>query len=577
MTSERSLSGTEWKLAAFNESEALRLTDELGISRLTARLLVQRGYRTPETAERFLNPQIEHLHDPRLLPDYDAAVKEVLGAKEDGRKIFIHGDYDVDGITSAALFSRFLRRIGCEVITHVPHRIEEGYGINLKAVHRAKEQGANVFLTCDCGSGAIEQIGLAKEFGMRVIITDHHELHEGKAPEADAFVNLHRPGHQYPFHGLSGVGVVFKLCAGIANELGINLAQYYRAYLDLAALGTVADVMPLVDENRIIAAYGCPQIQQSRKPGIKALMQHIQVKDGKVTPRTIGYQLGPRLNAAGRIDDAVLSLKLLLSEDDVESGAIASRLEAINTDRRERQDRVMDEAKTLVLSEGLDKANAIVVGSPDWHPGIVGLVAGRLAESFYRPAFVMTYGENGTAKGSARTIPGYHLADALNRVGACLETHGGHEAAAGFSAKMQNVEAFRLAIEADAAAVLTPEVLTRRCQVDAETTIEECDLDTLVELEKLAPFGEGNPEPTFMATHLTLEAINPMPKHPQHVKVLLRGSPGASIQAVGFNMAEAMTGLEQGERVSVVFDASINRWNGRESVQWVINDLIREG
>lgn len=576
MISERSLYGAEWDLAPCDQEQADELSRELAVSNLVARLLVQRGYCTPDVADKFLHPRLEDLHDPRLLPDFEPALKEILSAKEEGRKIFIHGDYDVDGITSAALFSRFLRRIGCDVYTHVPHRIKEGYGINMSAVEKAREEGASVFLTCDCGTGATQQIERARQYGMRVVVTDHHLLHEGDMPNTDALVNIHRSGHAYPFDGLSGVGVVFKLCAGIAQELKIDLAQYYRAYLDLAALGTVADVMPLIDENRIIAHFGCEKIQESRKPGIKALMNFISVRDGKVTPRTIGYQLGPRLNAAGRIADADLPLQLLLSEDADESMEIAGKLEAINTDRRDQQERIIEEARERVLAEGLDKENAIVLGSSDWHPGIIGLVAGRLAESFYRPAFVMNFGET-TAKGSARTIPGYHLADALNRVTEHLETHGGHEAAAGFSAKIENVEAFRLAMQADASSVLTPELLIRRRAVDAETTIEECSLDTLRELEQLAPFGAGNAEPTFVAKNLKVESVAPMPSKPQHVKLKLRSREGAGIEAVGFSMAEALADLSQGENVSLLFEASINRWNGRESAQLVISDLRREG
>ncbi len=576
MISERSLTGAEWDLAPFDQVAADRLVTECGVSGLVSRLLVQRGYSTPESAERFLNPRLDHFHDPRLLPDFGAAVKEILGAKEEGRKIFIHGDYDVDGITSAALFSRFLRRIGCDVTTHVPHRIKEGYGINMIAVEKAKEVGASVFLTCDCGSGAIDQIQRAKQYGMRVVVTDHHELHDGDAPQADAFVNLHRKGHKYPFDGLSGVGVVFKLCAGITAELGLDVAQYYRAYLDLAALGTVADVMSLVDENRVIAAFGCERILQSRKPGIRALMQNISVRDGRVTPRTIGFQLGPRLNAAGRIADAELPLLLLLSEDEGESAEIAGQLEVINTSRREQQDRIIAEAKEKVLSEGLDKETAIVVGSAEWHPGIIGLVAGRLAESFYRPAFVMTYGENGSAKGSARTIPGYHLADALKRVTEHLDNHGGHEAAAGFGTKVEKVEAFRQAIQQDAAQVLTPDLLIRRRRIDAETTVEECSLEVLFELEKLAPFGAGNPEPSFVAHHLSVESISPMPNKPEHAKLVLRSPEGSSIEALGFGMSQALEGIDRKDRVSLVFEANINRWNGRERPQWVITDLAPE-
>lgn len=568
------MSGAEWELQPSDPSTEERLQAELGVSGLVARLLVQRGYGDPESAEKFLNPRLSDLHDPRLLPDFDAAVKEILSARDEKRRIFIHGDYDVDGITSASLLSRFLRRIGAEVTTHVPHRMKEGYGINISAVEKAREAGASLFLTCDCGSGAIEQIKLAKAYGMRVVITDHHELHD-EMPEAEAFVNVHREGHAYPFDGLSGVGVAFKLCAGIAREAGFSLDQYYRAFLDLTALGTVADVMPLVDENRIIVAHGCQRVQESNKAGIKAILEHVKVR-GKLTPRTIGFQIGPRLNAAGRIDDAALPLKLLLSEDMDEAREIAGQLEAINTTRREEQDRIIEEAKARVLAEGLDQETAIVIGSDDWHPGIIGLVAGRLAESFYRPAFVMTFGPDGKAKGSARTIPGYHLADALKRVTEHLETHGGHELAAGFSAKQSNVEAFRLAMQQDATSTIPPEMLIRRRKIDVETTVEECNLSTMHELERMAPFGAGNPEPTFVARHLKVERINPLPNKPQHVKMLVRSPGGQSVEALGFGMGERLAELAVGERVSLVFQPSISTWGNRETVEWTIMDLARE-
>ncbi len=574
MVTVTTISGAQWELGARDEASESALAAELRVSPLTARLLCQRGYADPKAARKFLNPSLTDLHDPTLLPDFQPALAEILKAKESGELIFIHGDYDVDGMTSAALLSRFLRRIGCNVMTHVPHRIKEGYGINVIAVERAREAGAKLFLTCDCGSGAIEQIKLAKSYGMRVVVTDHHELHD-EFPDAEAFINPHRTGHNYPFKALSGVGVAFKFCQGVAAACGISVDAYYRAYLDLVTLGTVADVMPLVGENRILVAHGCARILESKKPGLQALLRYVDLRYG-VTARTIGFQLGPRLNAAGRIDDAALSLELLLSEDAVESDQIAAKLEAINIARRAEQDRIIEEAKERVESEGLSKASAIVMGSDTWHPGIIGLVAGRLAEAYHRPAFVMTYGADGKAKGSARTIPGYHLADALKRVTGLLETHGGHELAAGFSAKRENVEAFRLAMQDDARTHIPVEALTRKLYADAETTVAECNLATVRELEKLAPFGADNPEPRLVAHKLTVEKCGPMPNKPQHLKMQLRGETGASVEVVAFGVGECYADVQVGETVSALFQPSINSYRGTESVQWLLKDLSRE-
>ncbi|MEI8281494.1 MAG: DHH family phosphoesterase, partial [Armatimonadota bacterium] len=284
------------------------LVSALRIHRLTARILVQRGYSDPENAYKFLNPSLDDLGPPEKLPDYEKAVKEILAAKESGELIFVHGDYDVDGVTSAAIFDRFLKKIGCQVYTHVPHRTKEGYGINMNLVHEAKERGAKVFLTCDCGIGAHDQVEAALAHGMRVVVTDHHELKD-TMPNAHAVVNPHRKDNEYPFPALSGAGVVFRLCEGIAKTLDPNsVSSYQKNYLDLAALGTIADVMPLVEDNRIIAKFGLERLTESKKKGLMALKEISEIT-GKVTSYDVGFKLGPRLNAAGRVDDAALALQ----------------------------------------------------------------------------------------------------------------------------------------------------------------------------------------------------------------------------------------------------------------------------
>ena len=376
-----------------------------------AALLVQRGYSEPEAAHKFLHPKLDDMHDPALLPDYEAAKTEILGAKERNELIFVHGDYDVDGVTSASIFHRFLKTIGCDVQTHVPHRMKEGYGIHLSAVDAAKAAGAKLFLTCDCGSSALEQIDAAREAGMRVVVTDHHTI-GAESPNAHAFVNPHRADSKYPWAELSGAGVVFKLCSGITKEIGYEPAQFYRAFLDLAALGTIADVMPLVDENRIIAKFGLERLTESKKIGIKALKQ-VTNTEGPVSAYHVGFVLGPRLNAAGRIDDAALALQLLLEVDELKAMELAQQIEVINGERRAEQQRILEEAIRMVEEKGLQDKNLIMVGHESWHSGVVGIVAGRLVEMFRRPVFVAALGADGKAKASGRSVEKVNLADAL--------------------------------------------------------------------------------------------------------------------------------------------------------------------
>ncbi len=409
-------SSLRWSISERNRPAEERLRGELGVPSLVAAVLAQRGYLEPADADLFLNPSLDHLHDPALLPDYAAARDAILGARERNELIYVHGDYDVDGVTSAALFNRFLEAIGCRVLTHVPHRTKEGYGIHHTAVSAAEAAGAKLFLTCDCGVSAHEQVEQATAAGMAVVITDHHSI-GGQLPAATAIVNPHRVDSQYPFAELSGAGVVFKLCDGITKEIGHNRQNYYRAFLDLAALGTIADVMPLIGENRIIAKFGLERLADTKKAGLKALMQaaNIVIEPGKpLRAFHVGFQIGPRLNAAGRIGDAAIALNLLLENDPTVADTLAREIEAVNTERRGEQQRVVDEAVAMVLERGSQSRNVIVVAKDGWHAGIVGIVAGRLVEQFCRPSFVLTIdSKSGMARGSARGIPNFNLADAI--------------------------------------------------------------------------------------------------------------------------------------------------------------------
>jgi len=569
-------SSARWLISSRDRSAEARLQNELGIPSLLAAVLTQRGYTDPEQAELFLNPSLDQLHPPSLLPDYAAARDAILGARDRQELIFIHGDYDVDGVTSAALLNRFLQAIGCNVKTHVPHRMKEGYGIHRMAVEAAAGAGARLFLTCDCGVSAHEQVDQARAAGMAVVVTDHHSI-AGELPFADAVVNPHRSDSVYPFDELSGAGVVFKLCQGISQELGHDTKNFHRAFLDLAALGTIADVMPLVGENRIIAKFGLQRLADTKKPGIRALIEaaNIAVELGKPLKAShVGFQLGPRLNAAGRINDAAMALNLLLENDPCAAQALAQQIETVNIERRGEQQRVMDEAVELVLDHDSQKRNVIVVAKEGWHAGIVGIVAGRLVEQFCRPAFVLTIdAATGTAKGSARTIPGFNLAEAI-RAHPDLMSGGGHAMAAGCSLRAEDIAAATTALDVFAGGILKPEDFIPSIRVDMEVEASEVTLQAAESLLRLEPFGFANPEPLFAARGVTVAQILPT-KNPVHVRLVVQTQPGSTVNGIAFGIGERLTQAGAGFHSDLLFQAGVNEWKGARTLQMQVKDFVQ--
>jgi single-stranded-DNA-specific exonuclease len=549
------------------------LQSELGVPSLLAAVLVQRGLSDPEEADRFLRPSLDRLHSPSLLPDYEAARDAILGARERKELVFIHGDYDVDGVTSAALFSRFLRSIGCEVHTHVPHRMREGYGIHLDAVAAAKELGAKLFLTCDCGVSAHEQVRAAREAGMAVVVTDHHSVGE-TLPEAQAVVNPHRSDSRYPFPELSGVGVAFKLCEGLTRELGHEPRHFHRAFLDLAALGTIADVMPLRDENRIIAHFGLGRLAETRKIGLQALMRAANVA-GPLRSYHVGFVLGPRLNAAGRIDDAALALELLIEQDESRADDLAKRIEAINLQRRTEQQKMIEQAEEIVLSSGHHERNVIVVANEGWHTGIVGIVAGRLVERFRRPTFVLSIDPaDGVCKGSARTIPNFHLADAIRVHRDLFLSGGGHAMAAGCSFRHEDLSKISDALHVYAGELLTEEDFLPRIEADAEVAPSEVTYQAVEALSAMEPFGCENPEPSFIARDVRIAALMPT-KNPDHMRLTLSAPEAPSIAAIAFGIGRDLAAQPAGGTADFFFQPVIEEWNGRRTLKWQIRAFDR--
>jgi len=560
-----------WRIGSRDQAREEILVKELAIDPIVAAILVQRGISDPEEAERFIDPRLEDLHAPSLLPDYRAAVDAILGARERGETVYVHGDYDVDGVTSAALFTRFLTRLGLKVIPHVPHRMKEGFGIHLDAVRWAKDQGAHLFLTCDCGSSAIEQIEAVREAGMAAVVTDHHSIGEAM-PRAEAFVNPHRKDSHYPFQELSGVGVVLKLCAGIAEEAGYRTDQFYRAFLDLAVLGTVCDVMPLLGENRIITRHGLLQLAQTKKPGLKALLAvcDLDGRDKTIDSRSLGFQLGPRINAVGRIDDSGVALDMLLTEDYDEAYKIARQLDDLNRSRQDTQKLMAEEAVEMIDRNRLYERSVIVVAKEGWHSGIVGIVAGKIVEAYHRPAFVVALSADGTGKGSARSIPGFDLAAAID-AHRHLIGGGGHQLAAGINGTAEGIAEFATEVAAYADTILSEDDLTPKVDLDLELNVEDGTRDLAYRLKVLEPFGDSNAKPTFMASGLEISSISDT-RNPEHVRVQFVKD-GVGVEAMAFGLGTRLRAVDTAAKLDVACEMDLSSYRGSEQFKWIVRDF----
>ena len=562
-----------WTVAPRIAAAETVLSDALGVPRVLAALLIARGLDDPAEADRFLNPSPSHFHDPRLLPDYRGASDALLGARERGETVFVHGDYDVDGVTSAALLTRFLTGRGWKVVPHVPHRIREGYGIHSSAVEAAVLSGAKLFLTCDCGTSAHSQILDATSQGMCVVVTDHHTV--GDHPKGvAAFVNPHRKDSEYPFQSLSGAGVAFKLCEGLCTDLGVSVEAYRNAYLDLAVLGTIADVMPLVGENRLIAKFGLERLPQTNKIGLKSLMREAKTPmDGSIDAQTVSFRLAPRLNAAGRIDDADVALRLLMSTDEAEANGMARQIESANEERRRVQAETFEQAIRSIDDSPEPLRNVVVVAHESWHPGVVGIVAGKLVDRYRRPAFVLHIDrESGIAKGSARSIPSFHLANALDANRKWLISGGGHAEAAGVALSIDNLADFIDDLDRYAGKTLTPEDFRPSLAIDFEMTPPEVTLETVRQVDRMKPFGCGNPAPRIVSRRLQVSNLKPT-SNPAHTIVEIRTDAGGTIRCPGFNLGERLSRIRVGDAIDIAYEPRVNDFRGMQSVEWTIQDF----
>ncbi len=479
-----------------NKTEILALADSLNVSQVLADLLLQRNVNNFVEARNFFRPSLEDLHDPFLMDGMEEASKRVIQAVTNNQKITVYGDYDVDGTCAASLMYLFLKQLGANVDIYIPQRLTEGYGLSSEGIDIIKESGSNLIITVDCGVTAVEEVAYANSFGIDTIICDHHQPKE-VLPEAFAVLDPLKPGDGYPFKYLSGAGVAFKLARAVGDRIGMKNAA--MEYLDLVALASAADIVPLVDENRVLVRYGLEKINHNPRPGIKALLERAKMNFGNLSSSQIVFTIAPRINAVGRMGDAMRAVELFTSESYEKAVEIADVLEAENLKRREIDEATFSLAVNLTEETlDLEKEKAIILHGEDWHPGVIGIVASRLVEKYYRPSIMLTT-IDGVAKGSARSIKGVNIYEILQECDDMLIQFGGHQAAAGLEIEIDKIDEFRECFNRILSEKLSDEDVVPEIEIDAEIHFSEITPKFIRILDQFAPFGPGNLRPVFCA------------------------------------------------------------------------------
>jgi single-stranded-DNA-specific exonuclease len=576
--------GVEWRLLPFDSGRIAALSRSAGISPLVAQLLINRGIDEPGRAVAFLEAKLGSLNDPETLPGAVEASARVVRAIQQDRPIVIYGDYDVDGVCGTSVLWACLRLAGArQVHYYIPHRVEEGYGLNAEALRRlAETHQAPLVITVDCGISAVKEAAHARELGIELIVTDHHAI-GADLPAAAVLVHPRLPGSAYPCADLCGAGVAFKLAWQICKSFGDgkkaspHLRDYLVRSLGLVAMATVADVVPLVDENRILVRHGLAAISATPTAGLRALMAVSGCLDrSRLTTGTVGFGLAPRINAAGRLERAMRAVEMLTTDDPELARAIAEELDLINARRQELEREILQQAQEMIRAAGgSSDRSAIVLGRKGWHPGVIGIVASRLVDFYHRPVVVVAFGDD-VAQGSARSVAGFNLYEAIRDCSEGLIAYGGHAAAAGLKLTEDHFPVFAQQFEERCRRLLTPELLQKALQIDAEVQLAVLTLSVVQDIEKLEPHGIGNPRPLLLASGVrVLGEPRLVGEQKNHVQLrLMQGN--TQLKAIGWNMAEKAKGLEAGTPCTILFHPSINEWNGRRDVQLELRDLVVE-
>ncbi len=548
--------------------QSKNLAEAAGISPLTASVALNRGIDTPELLSTFIKKSIYSLHSPYLMKDMDKAVEIVRGAVNSGKKITVYGDYDVDGITSVSILVKYLSRLGADVSFYIPSRETEGYGLNCDAVRKIFSSGTNLIITVDTGITACEEVALAKELGMEILVTDHHQCPD-ILPECTV-INPHRPDCPYPFKSLSGVGVVFKLLCALENEVSLKILDMFG---DIIATGTIADVVDLTDENRIIVEFGLKKLVSSPNKGLDALIVTSGLRGRNIDATTIGYTIAPRINAAGRIGNPEKAVQLILSESVSECMELAKYLDEENKDRQLQEAAILRDAENMVESDETFREKSILVLSGyGWHHGIIGIVASRITSKYYKPCMLISC-DDGVGKGSGRSVPGFNLFEAMKSCGDVFTKYGGHELAAGFTLSPDNIKSLDAALNKYADENMTEDVKTPSITVECELPVSYITTEDIDNLRLLEPFGVSNPKPCFICSGVRISGKRLMGDKGQHIKLMLTKD-GMTFEAVAFRRPDINENFAVNDYITVTGTLTINEWNNISTPQLIISDIL---
>lgn len=557
----------KWQIYETNEVKKEEIKEKYQVNDLLATILVNRGIVEKEQIQIFLNPTRENFHDPFLMPDMKIAVDRIIQAIQGNEKMIIFGDYDVDGITSITVLKSFLEDRGIEIGEYIPNRMEEGYGLNKKAIERIANEKYKLMITVDCGISGIEEIEYANTLGIETIITDHHEVGE-ELPKALAVVDAKRKDSHYPCRDLAGVGVVFKLIQALGIQLGLEEKEYLK-YLDIVCVGTISDIVPLVDENRVITKLGLLLVNQTKNIALKSILMASGYQN--IDSNAISFGVAPRINACGRMGHAEEALQLFLSKNITQVNELTQRLNEYNRKRQEIEKSIYEEAIEKIEGNNLYDKNAIVVGGKGWHHGVIGIVASKITELYYKPSILLCF-EEGIGKGSGRSIPGFDLHEALMRCPNTVQKFGGHAMAIGITITEDKYKDFCQEFE-QIAKETHIETLIPIIPVDAKINLSEINKEIVESIKQLEPFGEGNKMPIFAFKNLKIESIRALSEG-KHLKLTLRDS-NYRINAIGFNLGNLAEEYRIGDRVDIAGVLEINTFNGVDNLQINMKDMMK--
>jgi len=567
---KRSKKTIEWRIQKEDKELQLSLSRELNISPVLAQLLINRGLRVPSKAKKFLKADIENLNDPDLFTGMKDAVDRIIYSFKHDERILIYGDYDVDGLTSTALMFSVLKEFTPNIYYYIPNRFQEGYGLNEKAIESAFKNKIKLIITVDCGISSIYEIEKARKYGIDIVITDHH-IPQGNLPCAAAVINP-KCDEKYPFKELAGVGVSFKIAQALFQRFR-KKQDLLNEYLDFVALGSIADSVPLIGENRILIKHGLKMLNQTNKAGLKALIKECKLNEGEITTRDINYALVPRLNAAGRLEDPKLALELLLTESESRAKFLAKRLSEINRNRRDIGDNILREAKILAEKQIKEEDNSLLILSGDhWNQGVIGIIASRLAEEFNRPAIIIS-AKDGIGKGSGRSTNNFHLYKAIEQCKDILINFGGHKHAAGIGIETKKIPDFRSRMNEMYRRFTAEKEIIPELEIDVPILLNEISFSLINDIAVLEPFGLGNPKPLFCSYKNNIFHWRLVGEKKEHLKLKVVEK-GTFLDGIGFKLAKIGTrALTNNKIVDLAFNIEINKWNGAENIQINIKDI----